>query len=162
MRDLSGKSTITVPEAGEYLGIGRDAAYAAAKRGEIPTLRIGRRLIVPVPALLSMLGTPESDGVAPPDPIREAVMRVVAAAPPMTAEHLTKIVALLHPYAHEPREFIGVSMADAERIAQRQAVGQSPCKAKRWDGSGCPHPAMPGSDYCQMHGGIPPTAGVRK
>ncbi len=37
----------TVPEAGRLLGLGRNAAYDAAKRGDIPTLRIGRRLLVP-------------------------------------------------------------------------------------------------------------------
>lgn len=48
--------TISVPEAGEkYLGIGRDAAYAAAARGEIPTVKIGRLLRVPVRALEEML-----------------------------------------------------------------------------------------------------------
>ena len=56
MNDLKGKATITVPEAGKILGIGRDAAYAAADRGEIPTLKFGNRLVVPVPKLLTMLG----------------------------------------------------------------------------------------------------------
>jgi excisionase family DNA binding protein len=37
----------TVPEAGRLLGLGRNAAYEAAKRGDIPTLRMGRRLLVP-------------------------------------------------------------------------------------------------------------------
>ena len=39
--------TYTVPEAGRRLRIGRDAAYDAAKRGEIPTIWIGRLLRVP-------------------------------------------------------------------------------------------------------------------
>ena len=37
----------SVPEAGRLLGLSRNAAYAAAKRGEIPSIRIGRRLVVP-------------------------------------------------------------------------------------------------------------------
>ncbi len=37
----------SVPEAGRLLGLSRNAAYAAAKRGDIPTIRIGRRLVVP-------------------------------------------------------------------------------------------------------------------
>jgi len=53
---LDRRLTCTVPEAGRYLGVGRDAAYAAAARGEIPTLRLGRRLVVPVQLLLRMLG----------------------------------------------------------------------------------------------------------
>ena len=43
--------TLSVPEAGEWLGIGRNAAYEAARRGEIPTIKIGRLLRVPVVAL---------------------------------------------------------------------------------------------------------------
>jgi len=43
--------TISVPEAGRWLGIGRNAAYEAARRGDIPTIRIGRLLRVPVVAL---------------------------------------------------------------------------------------------------------------
>lgn len=62
LSDLGGRATITVPEAGEVLGIGRDAAYAAAKKGDLPTLRLGRRLLVPVPALLAMVGAvPDTD-----------------------------------------------------------------------------------------------------
>lgn len=50
------RATITVGEAGQLLGLGRAAAYAAAQRGEVPTRRFGRRIVVPVPALLAMLG----------------------------------------------------------------------------------------------------------
>ena len=39
--------TLSVEEAGRLLGIGRGAAYNAAKRGQIPTIRIGSRLLVP-------------------------------------------------------------------------------------------------------------------
>jgi excisionase family DNA binding protein len=45
----------TVPEAGQRLGIGRNQAYAAAKRGEIPTIKIGRSLRVPKPAFDRLL-----------------------------------------------------------------------------------------------------------
>lgn len=63
---LRGRLTCTVPEAGALLGIGRDAAYAAAHRGEIPTLTYGRRLVVPVRKLLEQLGcTEESEDRAP-------------------------------------------------------------------------------------------------
>jgi hypothetical protein len=44
--------TITVPEAGRtYFGLSRNAAYAAAKRGDFPTIKIGKLLRVPVRAL---------------------------------------------------------------------------------------------------------------
>jgi excisionase family DNA binding protein len=48
--------TMTVPEAGaQYFGLSRNASYAAAERGDIPTIRIGRLLRVPVRALEEML-----------------------------------------------------------------------------------------------------------
>jgi hypothetical protein len=44
--------TITVPEAGKlYFALGRNASYAAAARGDIPTIKIGRLLRVPVAAM---------------------------------------------------------------------------------------------------------------
>src|SRR5437764_13081151 len=43
----SGRLVYSVPEAGRLLGLSRNAAYAAAQRGEIPVIRIGRRLLVP-------------------------------------------------------------------------------------------------------------------
>lgn len=55
--DLSGRLTVTIPEAGQLLGIGRDAAYRAAEAGQIPSLRVGRRLLVPLPALMKLVGS---------------------------------------------------------------------------------------------------------
>ena len=49
------KKTYTVPEAAEALGIGRNAAYEAARTGQLPTIRIGERILVPVAALERML-----------------------------------------------------------------------------------------------------------
>jgi hypothetical protein len=41
--------TISVPEAGKRLaGLSRNASYAAAARGDFPTIRIGRLLRVPL------------------------------------------------------------------------------------------------------------------
>jgi excisionase family DNA binding protein len=47
--------TVSVPEAGRQLGVGRDAAYRAAALGQLPTIRIGRRLLVPRAALERLL-----------------------------------------------------------------------------------------------------------
>jgi excisionase family DNA binding protein len=44
-----------VPEAGKLLGLGRAGSYEAAKRGELPVIRIGRRLMVPKAALHDLL-----------------------------------------------------------------------------------------------------------
>ncbi len=51
------KRTYTVEEAAKILGIGRSAAYQAVGTGEIPAIRIGRRLLVPVQALEQLLST---------------------------------------------------------------------------------------------------------
>ena len=47
---------LTIPQAGKkFFGVGRSASYEAARRGEIPTVRIGRKLLVPVAAVERML-----------------------------------------------------------------------------------------------------------
>jgi excisionase family DNA binding protein len=50
------RRTYTIDEACKILRIGRNAGYEAAKRGQIPTIRIGRRLLVPRAALDRLLG----------------------------------------------------------------------------------------------------------
>lgn len=52
------KLTLTVAEAAKCLGICRNSAYEAIARGEIPVIRIGKRLLVPKAALEVLL----SDG----------------------------------------------------------------------------------------------------
>jgi Helix-turn-helix domain len=48
--------TISVPEAGKrYFGLSRNGSYDAAARGEIPTIKIGKLLRVPVRALEKLL-----------------------------------------------------------------------------------------------------------
>lgn len=51
-----GPKTISVPEAGKlYFDLGASASYAAARKGQIPTIRIGRTRRVPVAAMELML-----------------------------------------------------------------------------------------------------------
>jgi excisionase family DNA binding protein len=51
-----GEPTVSVEAAGKLLGLGRDASYAAAASGTLPTLKLcGRRWRVPVVALEKML-----------------------------------------------------------------------------------------------------------
>jgi excisionase family DNA binding protein len=45
-RDKSNRKTVTLPEVGEVLGISRNAAYEAARRGEIPVIQIGKLKLV--------------------------------------------------------------------------------------------------------------------
>ncbi len=42
---------ISVERAGRILSLGRSAAYEAARRGELPTIRLWRRLVCPTAAL---------------------------------------------------------------------------------------------------------------
>jgi hypothetical protein len=54
------------PDADEILGISRQSTYNAAYRGEIPTIRIGRRLVVLAAGQRAMLGLDGGgdDGIA--------------------------------------------------------------------------------------------------
>jgi hypothetical protein len=46
------KPTMSVPDAGRrYFGLGRNASYAAAARGDLPTIKVGGRIFVSVAAL---------------------------------------------------------------------------------------------------------------
>jgi excisionase family DNA binding protein len=47
-----------VPEAGALLGLTRNGSYEAAKRGDIPTIRIGGLIKVPKAAFHRMLDHP--------------------------------------------------------------------------------------------------------
>jgi excisionase family DNA binding protein len=46
----------TIEEAAKVLRIGRSAAYSAARRGELPVIRIGRSLRVPRRQLEELIG----------------------------------------------------------------------------------------------------------
>lgn len=52
--------TLTIEETARLLGIGRQLAYNRVKTGEIPVLKIGRRLLVPRIALEKMLQEPKT------------------------------------------------------------------------------------------------------
>jgi hypothetical protein len=57
--------TISVPEAGKrYFGLSRNGSYDAAARGDIPTIKIGRLLRVPVRALEQILDRAASKSAA--------------------------------------------------------------------------------------------------
>jgi excisionase family DNA binding protein len=52
-----GRLVVSVTEAAELLGISRGLAYELARAGQLPSLRLGRRLVVPRAALLDVAGT---------------------------------------------------------------------------------------------------------
>jgi hypothetical protein len=56
------RPTMPVPDAGkQYFGLGRNASYEAAKRGQIPTIRIGSRIFAVVAALDRMVAGAAQD-----------------------------------------------------------------------------------------------------
>ena len=71
MRLEDAPAVLTIDEAAGILRIGRTAAYAAARTGELPAVRIGRRLLVPRLALEQLLGVTDASkngggGTPPP------------------------------------------------------------------------------------------------
>jgi len=66
------RQTLTVEEAGRVLGISRTLAYRAARQGELPVIRIGRRYLVLKAELQRLLASPGRPVEAPPSPIAPA------------------------------------------------------------------------------------------
>ena len=55
--------TLSVPVAGKrYFDLGRNASYQAARRGQLPVIRIGGRLRVPIILLEKMMENAGSAG----------------------------------------------------------------------------------------------------
>ena len=55
MSEITQRKTYTVEEAGEALGLSRNGAYDAVKRGDIISIRIGKRILIPRAALDRMI-----------------------------------------------------------------------------------------------------------
>ena len=49
---------LSVEEAGRLLGISRAFAYELVARGELPVIRLGRRIVVPKAHLFALVGMP--------------------------------------------------------------------------------------------------------
>jgi excisionase family DNA binding protein len=71
-KSVIARRTRTIPEAGMILGISRNSAYEAARTGEIQTIRVGKRLLVPNAALEALLGEPLPSSWSCSDPGEEA------------------------------------------------------------------------------------------
>ena len=55
--DAEKPKTISVPKAGkDYYDLSKNASYEAARRGDIPTIRVGRLLRVPVAIMEKLVG----------------------------------------------------------------------------------------------------------
>lgn len=59
--------TISIAKASEILGICLRSAYRAANEGDLPVIRMGRRLLVPTAELRAMLGPSAQSDAATKD-----------------------------------------------------------------------------------------------
>ena len=59
------RQTLSVIETAKILGIGRNLCYDRIKMGEIPVIKIGRRLLVPRSALGKLLADPKPLNLKP-------------------------------------------------------------------------------------------------
>jgi excisionase family DNA binding protein len=57
----SERLTLSVKEAAARLGLSRNAAYSAVKNGQIPCIKIGKRLLVPKIQLAKLLQGNENE-----------------------------------------------------------------------------------------------------
>ena len=57
-RRISARPTLTVEETAELCGISRSLAYEAVRNGELPSVRVGRRILVPTARLEAWLNAP--------------------------------------------------------------------------------------------------------
>lgn len=62
LRGPVNRKTYTVREAAEILGISNNSAYEGVKSGEIPSVRVGKRILIPKAALDNMLSINRCSG----------------------------------------------------------------------------------------------------
>lgn len=59
---LNEKHILSVPELADYLGIGRTLAYQLSRSTNFPTLKIGKRTLIPVEGLNEWLHKSVNEG----------------------------------------------------------------------------------------------------
>ena len=65
MIDSSQRLTYSIKETAQVLGLSRNSVYQGCQRGEIPSIRVGKRILIPKAALLRILETTKNDGSPP-------------------------------------------------------------------------------------------------
>lgn len=65
-------ATMSVAQAARLLGISTRSAYRAVDAGQIPSIRLGRRIRVPTAKLHDMLGISTVPADSPPDRVPAA------------------------------------------------------------------------------------------
>jgi excisionase family DNA binding protein len=109
MRTSRDRLVYTVEEAAGLLGVARSTMYELVRVGEVPSIRIGRRVFVTAPAIAALTG------VTPPSPAELAARRAAEASP-----------AELHAIPTDRRARPGTRRTSAEPVdvdAQRPLFG---------------------------------------
>lgn len=57
MRTTPNPATMTVTQTAKVLGISRSSAYECVRLGTIPSIRLGRRIVVPTRAIDALLAS---------------------------------------------------------------------------------------------------------
>jgi len=65
---MSERVTYTVYEAAKVIGVSRGLAYELVRRGDLRTVHVGHRILVPRHAVREFLGLGQEQGPAPPTP----------------------------------------------------------------------------------------------
>ena len=109
--------TTSVPKAGSLIGLGKSSSYEAVRRGDIPAIRIGKRLLVVIAGLEDKLGLErgaldflreeaesDEDDDHPPEPRRSASeVLLVSLAFPAPLQRRLKPPLLFIFYGHTRR-----------------------------------------------------------
>ena len=61
---MAERQTVDIEEVAEILGVSRQSAYSAARAGELPVIKIGRRMVVSRAALDALLLAPPQQPAA--------------------------------------------------------------------------------------------------
>jgi excisionase family DNA binding protein len=69
----SDREVLTVAEVSRMLGVGKNAVYEAVNRGELPSIRLGRRIVIPRQKLSEILGPTEAPSIIGPAELAESV-----------------------------------------------------------------------------------------
>jgi excisionase family DNA binding protein len=56
LKSILDRPTCSVEEYGKIIGVSRNPAYDAVKRGDVPSIRVGGRIRIPTAPLKQMLG----------------------------------------------------------------------------------------------------------
>jgi excisionase family DNA binding protein len=62
------RRTLSVEQAAKILGISRGLAYELASAGELPVVRLGKRIVVPIDALNALLDSATTANASRPAP----------------------------------------------------------------------------------------------